>query len=266
MQRKRNIPQLAGSRIKKQREIFEGRTISARRITLVERTGRIRKLVLRKPVSFMHNPQRAIDYQTKWEEFKKVGLPVPDYSKVDLRKGSPTYLGIFQPDLEKRYGKLIPINNTSYEGHNGRPHFLKQLKLGRDRRVLGELASDLSKLHELNYVGYWVDYWHFYKKGNSYGRLMIDLEELYKRDLTKSRDSQVASLIHMFQEFKVYLGEKEFDYFVNQYIKHCKYKPRSELVADFYRPKPADYYSWREYKKRERAEKLHPKIEQPLFV
>lgn len=244
--RKSRIPSIVNATIQKKEVLCEGNN-SISKITLKERTGRIRRLVTRRRLSLPWE-RGAIEYQQKLQVFRKMGLPVPAYSKVDLRKKSPTYLHIFQPNLERKHGKLTPVNLYTNE-QAGRPVFLGELTLAKDRALIGKLAEDLVKLNENGYVSHWIDFWHFYKKQDSYERLIFDIDELHKAQ-GADHSSQVS---HMFHEIGRYLKREEFSHFVREYIAHCKNKKLATFVEQRFVEKPVGYYSRKEYYKRERA-------------
>ena len=249
--RKAKIPLLANGVVKKGKVIGPGNNNTITRITLLERSGKKRRLVARYRETRFPTKEKAIEYQKKIDTFRKAGLPVPKYSKVDLRENSPTYLHIFQPDLEAKYGKLIPINNNRGVP-DGKPAFLANLTLKKDKILIEELASDLVKIHNTKHISFWIDFWHFYKKGDTYGRLIFDLDELHKIRPESNHGQQV---LHMFHEIREYMPYAEFQHFVKEYIKQCKHKTLANYVENHFVEKPRGYYSQKEYLKRERAAK-----------
>jgi hypothetical protein len=232
--RKSMIPKLIKAKVTKKRVLSDGRMDKITRVAIEEHSGRKRFLVARFQKQTTPQAAKAIDYQKKLYLFKRAGLPVPSHSKIDLRKRSPTYLHIFQPDLEKRFGKLIPVNEVNlFTGHShGKPTFLRKLSLQKDSQLIESLAKDLATLHSLDYFSHWIDFWHFYKKGNSFGRLIFDVSELHR--LEKNSGQQTAKLLHMFSEIKHQFHKGEFEYFAKQYLKYSKNKQHSGLIKTLY--------------------------------
>jgi hypothetical protein len=78
-----------------------------------------------------HEPRKAaIRGQIAWRTLFRAGLPVPEISKIDLRKKSSTYLHLFVEDLRKKYGKLEDCHE------HGQPTFFKKFSFPKDKKLL----------------------------------------------------------------------------------------------------------------------------------
>jgi len=238
----RFAPRLVGSNLTIGKELGRGRFIEAHSVTVRERDGTVRKVVSRFPRTDTHFvcPESHIkEHQLKWHTFHKLGLPVPEFSKSDFRKNSPTRLHVLVPNLEKRHGKLTPINHEGdWSERRGEPTFLSKLKLATDKRVIGELADDLVTLHRNNYRAFWIDFWHFYPKGKTYGRLMLDYENLDKLKKGVVPTMENLCIINTFTMLRKHFRPQEFVYFLRKYLQKVKSKPLAEKLLDYYYPEP----------------------------
>jgi len=144
-----------------------------------------------------------------WRDLKEAGLPVaPQYTPI-LRKTSPHYLSLLMTQLERKHGKLI----KGHETDDGRPILFRKLTIGKDKELIKDLAQDVAKIHNLGYDFPYPDIWAYYKKGNSYGRAIIDLDDLRKDGLTDAGRNR-ANL------FDLISGEflpNEYNYFIHEY-------------------------------------------------
>ncbi|MFA5764200.1 MAG: hypothetical protein WC915_05330 [archaeon] len=116
-----------------------------------------------------------IDNQKVWLDFYKAKLPVPKLHKLDLRKNSPTYENVIMSNLKKDHKILIPVNIGKT------PKNLMLIDPKKDRKLIKNLATDFAKIVKLGYSPSVIDFWHFYKKGNTMERVIIDYTSLRKR-------------------------------------------------------------------------------------
>ena len=149
-----------------------------------------------------------------WRLLKNAGLPVaPNYSPV-FRKGSPHYLSTIMTQLEREHGKLI----EGHEHQHGRPVLFKELDSKIDRKLIEDLAHDVATIHNLGYDFPYPDIWAYYKKAGSYGRVIVDLDDIRK-------DGPELSPEVRFDLFKLIRGEfrpQEFILFEDTYRKARK--------------------------------------------
>jgi hypothetical protein len=174
-----------------------------------------------------HIPRKAaIRGQLAWRTMWKAGLPVPEISKIDLRKGSKQYLHLFVEDLRKHYGKLEDCHER------GQPIFFKKFSFPKDKRLLTHLANDIATIHSLGYTPDNVDFWHFYKKGTSWGRVIIDFDGFRK---TK-RENHIHQSIANVYDISTYLGTKSeaFKFFVKEYSKTCHDRELGSIIQKQY--------------------------------
>lgn len=124
-----------------------------------------------------------------WRKLKQAGLPVPSFYAIDIRKYSRKYKTALMEDLSKKYGEIIPVNNE-----RGLPTKLSMLKLPRDSALVNELGKDLAVMHNNNLFSDTIDFWGFYKKGESYGRVIIDYSRMFEEQTysVQSAASQVT--------------------------------------------------------------------------
>jgi hypothetical protein len=162
--------------------------------------------------------EKIID-QKVWKAFFKAGLPVPRFSKLDLRVESETFLATFMEDMRERFGKL-------YDGHRGgRPDIDLFRRVNKDRKLVRTLANDLATIFNLGYTFPFLDFWHFYEMGNGkLGRVILDFNAFEKIDLdakahTKRVDQAQAKEIHKnLANLRQVLGA-EFDVFAEQLLE-----------------------------------------------
>jgi len=151
-----------------------------------------------------------------WFLLKKLGIPVPKFYTILIRKEDSSHGGysVLMENLTKRYGKIHPINDSK-----GNPVFLKKLKIGRDRKLIKEIASDLATINNSGYVLDYLDLWGLYKKPNGeYGRVAIDYTTMRKRE------NVYSGAIRSIQNAREFLGKEEFAYFFKEYNYHANEK------------------------------------------
>ncbi|VVB74947.1 Uncharacterised protein [uncultured archaeon] len=256
MAKRKNPLLLHNAEVKIDTKLGEGRFYEAHKAQVREKTGRRRLLAVkftRRDTHYILPELSIIRQQKTWADLRKNGLPVVEFSKVDLRKSSKTRLHVFVPNLERRYGKLIPTHDSAwmYEGGLPKPTFLKQLKLSTDKKLIDELSSDLAKIHKLHYAAWVVDFWHFYKKGDTYERIILDVGELSKR---KAKDTTLGGLNiqNTFVDIYHCMGREEFQFFIKQYMKHTPSRPLAEWLYNSFAEKPRGYYAENAPRRRER--------------
>ncbi|MFA6268847.1 MAG: hypothetical protein WCW13_04895 [archaeon] len=157
-----------------------------------------------------------IGRQKVWGAFKQAGLPVAGYHKIDLRKElvggkvNPYYLSTFMPNMEAK--KKLQLVHDAY----GRPVFLSRLSVSQDRKLIKSLAKDLATIHSVGFAfKKYVDFWHFYPKGKTFGRVILDFEEFAKNMGEKKCVENVIVVLN-------YLKPTEGQYFAQRYFAECK--------------------------------------------
>lgn len=155
-----------------------------------------------------------VKIQNVWKILYENNFPVPRFSKVDLRKNSPTYLNIFREFLYKK-NELIDCHKR------GRFRLPKKFNFVRDKKVLNELAQDIAKLSSLGVIAEFPDFWNFYKKKDgSLGRLIVDFNFLdYDLKLTKSLKLRNANDLFLSVYYELPNNKTKF-YFFRCYQKH----------------------------------------------
>jgi hypothetical protein len=118
--------------------------------------------------------QHLINNQKVWLDFYNAKLPVPKLHKLDLRKKSPTFEQVIMSNLKKGRKKLIPVNIGSV------PKNLLLLNHKTDKKLIKNLANDFATIMNLGYSPSVIDFWHFYQKGNTMERIIIDFTSLRK--------------------------------------------------------------------------------------
>ena len=149
-----------------------------------------------------------------WRQLKGAGLPVPEQYTPIFRKKSPHYLSLVMTQLEREHGKLI----KGHETQHGSPVLFHTLDMRKDKELIGGLAKDVATIHNLGYDFPFPDIWAYYKKGNTYGRVVMDLDDI-------RRESPSMSAEVRFDLFKLIGGEfapEEYHYFQQEYRKARK--------------------------------------------
>lgn len=176
---KDKIPILAKSKIEKKGVIGQGVAGVVNKYKVSENNfGKKKKyLVAGKDFRYL-NPtskkERLITTQKIWFKLFEAGLPVPKFSKIDLRKSSLTYLTIFR-EFVKNKGKLVDCRNDKGE-------FIlpKDFNFKRDKKLIKGIAKDLVMLGHLGITTKYLDFWNFYKmKSGGYNRILVDFNQLY---------------------------------------------------------------------------------------
>ncbi|MFA5764006.1 MAG: hypothetical protein WC915_04290 [archaeon] len=157
--------------------------------------------------------------QRIYRKFKQANLPVPSFSRTIPKDASSRQkIVIVAENLEKKHGKL-------YDGHkNGELRFPKQLSIKEDRKLLVDLAKDLATIHNLGIACNYVDYFHFYKKGNSYDRVIVDFDKLEFRSGSKLQKSIYVNLRSFLKALRYGPGLEptpEFKFFLKSYLKYA---------------------------------------------
>jgi hypothetical protein len=183
--------------------------------------------VVEKNITFNRSDQRKrlVRAKRNWAVLKKLGIPVPKFYTILIRKADLPNGGVsvLMENLSKRFGRIRPINNEM-----GEPVFLSRLRLGRDKKLLTELASDLAAIHNAGYRLAMFDLWGIYKKPNgTYGRVAMDYGTMYEAEESVSvdqRDVILNSAISLMREAKRFLGRGEFAHFLSEYNKRANEK------------------------------------------
>lgn len=232
MFKRQKAPLLTNSKIKVGIAIAKGQKTQSKPVKKVFVRSKIPFKGLIKNLNRKSNFQRytpekiAIIGQQAWFAFLKAKLPVPKISKLDLRKNSKYYLHLFVEDLRKRHGELIDCHTQ------GDPTFFKRLLIPRDRIILKKLAGDLSKIHSLGFAAENVDFWHFYRKKNTWDRVIIDFDGFRKQGKARHQESVFENIY----DIGTNLGtkSKEFRYFIHDYTKNCNNKIIRDLILKQY--------------------------------
>jgi hypothetical protein len=136
--------------------------------------------------------QVLVDNQKVWLDFYNANLPVPKLHKLDLRKKSPTFENVIMSNLKKGHKKLIPVNIGNS------PKNLILLNPRKDKKLIKDLATDFAKIVKLGYSPSVIDFWHFYEKGKTMERVIIDYTSLRKRP--REHKSLVQNALTMIKE------------------------------------------------------------------
>jgi len=216
-------------------KIGEGAESNVYRVTLKFKNGKKRKAVLKelerkegvffkKPVKFLGKRERVINAKRAYTAFKRAALPVPSFFIPRIRYFSAPE-SILMENLTKRFGKLFPINSKKRSAH---PVFLKKLSIKNDSVLIKNLAKDLATIFNLGFVPYAMDFWMFYKKGNTYERVLVDLtlfthktDEIYSQ-IPKSFFKE--NLQNSVFAFKENMGQREFELFYGEFLENLKVK------------------------------------------
>jgi hypothetical protein len=133
--------------------------------------------------------------QRVYRLLKKIGLPVPVFSRAMLKKtrrDKSSQISLIIEDVRQRVGKLYDCHKS------GDPIFLSKLKVNKDYNLIKDLAQDLAKIHSNGLTTEFVDFWHFYRVGKwslfkrgSWGRIFIDFNKLYfERNIGQTKTKQ----------------------------------------------------------------------------
>ncbi|MFA5931048.1 MAG: hypothetical protein WC821_01925 [archaeon] len=147
-----------------------------------------------------------------WRKLKDAGLPVPSFYAVDLRKYSRKYKTVLMEDLTKKFGEIIPVNSDI-----GLPVKLGELKIPRDQALLSELGKDLAVMHNHNLFSDTIDFWGFYKKGESHGRVIIDYSRMFEE-----QTYSVQSAVSQITIIRDYCSSKAGIALLESYFKNLK--------------------------------------------
>ncbi|MFA6268371.1 MAG: hypothetical protein WCW13_05520 [archaeon] len=158
--------------------------------------------------------EKLVHAKRIWFLLRNAGLPVPAFFTPILRKKSKNHLTLLSENLEHKYGKL-------FDGHNrrGKATFFKTLSARKDALLIKQLASDLAKMNSLGLSVPVLDVWAYYKKGNSFGRVIIDFEFVLE---DKSREDFNGNLETQFSELRTMFGKDEFNLFKKEYFRLAK--------------------------------------------
>lgn len=161
----------------------------------------------------------AIDSQLAWRSFFNAGLPVPKFSKIDLRRRKE-FLATYMENLELRHGKLVDCHLR------GKPVELKKLKVNLNSGLLRDLGGDLANIYNLGFYPKLIDFWHFYGEGRKKGRVILDFDSFRK---VKSREEFKEFSLSSILTIKEFLGKKEFDIFLDSFLKRLSNKRVEDL-------------------------------------
>lgn len=216
-------------------KIGVGAESTVHKVTLKFKNGKKRKAVLkelerkkgvffREPVNFLGKRERVINAKRAYTAFKRAALPVPSFFVPRIRYFSAPE-SILMENLVKRFGKLFPINSKKRSSH---PVFLKKLSVKNDSILIKDLAKDLATIFNLGFVPYAMDFWMFYKKGNSYDRVISDITLFtHKNDAIHSQTPKAFFKENMRDSvfaFKENMGQREFELFYGEFLENLKVK------------------------------------------
>jgi hypothetical protein len=232
MPQRHKPPILTGARIRKGATVGKGQKRSSLPVKeVLVRGKKLFKGIIKNFNKESHDPRYSptdlvLQGQKAWQAFHKAGLPVPEISKVDLRKNSPHYLHLFAEDLRKKHGKLYDCHTV------GRPTFFSNFSFPKDKTLIENLANDLATIHSIGFFPGNVDFWNFYKKGNTWGRVIIDFDNFKRRGKIQHTNKAIENI----SDIANYLGprSKAFKLFIGNYSKTCKNKHLSMLVRRQY--------------------------------
>lgn len=224
MPRKFISPQVHRSIVKKGILIGKGqrpgRPSTVYRAELVESNGTrfVAAAKKIKPNALLEKAERkiALQGQLAWRAFKRAGLPVPSFSRMDLRKKSNAYLTNYMEDVSLKHRKL-------FDGHEkGIPVFLKRFSFQKDKNIIMDLAKDLATIHNLGFATHHLDFWHFYQSGNTYGRVILDFHDFFKvNNKVYSKDTHDIFYSNYFYLNQV-LEPRAFDLFIKTYLTNMR--------------------------------------------
>ncbi|MFA5764141.1 MAG: hypothetical protein WC915_05020 [archaeon] len=172
----------------------------------------------------------AILAQKVWFAFYKAGLPVPRFSKIDLRGKSKTFLSRYMEDMGLRHGELT-------DGHLiGKPREDIFNNVKKDPKLIKFLARDLATIYNSGYFSSFMDFWHFYKLSNKkLDRVILDFESFEKLTLTKNNLLTEVSLGHVkhnVNDMKQALG-LSYNVFRIELLKKVKNPAIRKLINEF---------------------------------
>ncbi len=216
-------------------KIGVGAESTVHKVTLKFKNGKKRKVVLKEmqrkrkisfkgPVNLLGKRERIINAKKAYAAFKRAALPVPSFFVPRLRYFSAPE-SILMENLTKRFGKIFPINPMK---NNTDPIFLKKLLIKKDSVLIKDLAKDLATIFNLGFVPYAMDFWMFYKKGNSYDRVISDITLFtHKNDAIHSQTPKAFFKENMRDSvfaFKENMGQREFELFYGEFLENLKVK------------------------------------------
>lgn len=131
-------------------------------------------------------------------KLKKAGLPVLPTAIVQIPEGKDqgVYLAT-PPFLRKgnRETRIIPVNERSGP-LAGRPYFLARLKVPRDARLIRDMARETATMYNHDVYSFWFDFYGFYpRKDGTWGRLIMDTDELTIGTTRKARDEFAYNML-----------------------------------------------------------------------
>ncbi len=163
--------------------------------------------------------QRIINAKKVYTFLKRKGVAVPSFFVPRIRMYSGRE-SIIMEDLRINHGKLYPINPKKSPD----PLFLKKLSVKKDYILIKEIARDFATILNGGFIPHALDFWMFYKKENSYGRVISDLtlfthknDEIYSATPRSYFTEQKQELLNEFYHF---LGKEEFKLFLKEYESH----------------------------------------------
>jgi len=224
MVRKFKDPQLFRSTIRSGRIVGKGQSERERRfayeaqVTERERTyNAVRKVSV---ITFPSRTQLAQE-QRVYRILKCLGLPVPEFSRVraeEISKGVDfPRLSIIAEDVRHKYGRIYDCHKS------GNPKFLRKLRVGKDNKLIKQLAQDLALIYSNNIRSQFVDFWHFYKisrgrfKRPTWGRVYVDFNFF---DIDRSRESQLHYLAKNRLDIKRNMRKAVWKLFDEEFRKH----------------------------------------------
>jgi hypothetical protein len=161
------------------------------------------------------NQKSVLSLQKSWYDFYIAGLPVPKFSKIDLRKSSPNRFATYMEDVRKRFGKLE-------ETHvNGRPIKILELDAKENKKLVKGLAKDLATIFNLGYYPEYFDFWHFYGKGKSKNRVILDFDSFKKIPFELKSETKVIAETKLMTLLKYFQGGCK-EIFYEEFYKHLK--------------------------------------------
>lgn len=176
---------------------------------------------------------KAIHDQKVWFDFYTSGLPVPHFSKVDLRRGNPNYLSVYMENMEQKDSRLSTCHDPEY-GYLK----IRWISSKENSKLIQDMAKDYAKITNLGYVNSYVDFWFFYKKGETRERVIMDYTGFKKFPLDfpeNSREKTNFDTMFKSSTKRLILGFKssrESNLFLNTFIENCKNPHGKEIASE----------------------------------
>jgi hypothetical protein len=167
-----------------------------------------KKRIRKKKNPYSHESvAKTITAQRAWFAFFKAGLPVPEFSKLDLRTRSNNFLSRFMQIIKPKDSQLV-------DGHvAGSPNPDVFVSIRKKPNKIKELAKDLVTIYDLGFFSRHLDFWHFYiGKNNEWERVILDFEsfERIRKEKKKFNNDAGVWIKCCLFDMKRALGENYF--------------------------------------------------------